>query len=88
MWLRANVVLAVAVVFAVIQMFASVTGGPRVGDVVAGSGLPDRGLSRSVAAQEEDNDDEDEDNEEDDDEDNDDEDDADNEDDADDDNGG
>ena len=30
MWLRANVVLAVAVVFAVVQMFASVTGGPRI----------------------------------------------------------
>jgi hypothetical protein len=51
MWLRANLVLAVALVFAVVQMFASVTGGPRIGDSGAVAGGADPGLSRSVAAQ-------------------------------------
>src|SRR5687768_8979924 len=64
MWLRANLVLAVALVFAVVQMFASVTGGPRIGDSGAVAGGADPGLSRSVAAQEEndDNTDDDDDN--------------------------
>src|SRR5690348_4706971 len=31
MWLRANIVLIVAVLFALAQMFASATGGPRPG---------------------------------------------------------
>jgi hypothetical protein len=78
MWLRANVTLAIAVVFAVVQMFASATGGPRVGESSALASSPNGGLTRSVAAQD-DNDDEDEDNDDEDD-DNDDEDDDDNED--------
>ena len=75
MWLRANITLAIAVVFAIVQMFASVTGGPRVGDSNALASAPNSGLTRSVAAQDdnEDDDDEDEDNDdEDDDDDNDD----------------
>jgi len=71
MWLRANVVLAVAVVLAVVQMFASATGGPRIGDSWALAGVPDRGLGQSVAAQEEDEDDNDDEDNEDDDSDND-----------------
>lgn len=67
MWLRANIVLAVAVVFAVLQMFASVTGGPRTGDSIGQTSLPDQGLTRSVLAQEDDNDDDDDDNDDDDD---------------------
>jgi hypothetical protein len=31
MWLRANIVLVIAVLFALVQMFASATGGPRLG---------------------------------------------------------
>ena len=75
MWLRANVVLAVAVVFAVVQMFASVTGGPRFGDSGTVVSAPDPGLSRSVAAQEEDDDDDDDDDDEEEDDDDDDDDD-------------
>jgi hypothetical protein len=66
MWLRANIVLAVAVVFAVVQMFASATGGPRFGDPGVAARAPGSGLSQSVAAQEEDNEEDDSDNEEDD----------------------
>jgi hypothetical protein len=68
MWLRANVVLAVAVVFAIVQMFASATGGPRTGDLGAAHGQPSPSLAQSVAAQEDDDDnDDDEDNDDDDD---------------------
>ena len=70
MWLRANVVLAVAVVFAIVQMFASATGGPRTGDLGAAHGQPSPGLTQSVAAQEdddnEDDNDDDKDNDDDD----------------------
>src|SRR5215217_1259154 len=69
MWLRANIVLVVAVIFALVQMFASATGGPRPGgsDTVFDAVSQSIGRSvQSVAAQD-DNDDEDNDDEEDDD---------------------
>jgi hypothetical protein len=56
MWLRANVVLVIAVVFALIQMFASVTGGPRGGAAAAVTSALTGGLTHSVAAQDDNSD--------------------------------
>ncbi|MGE3912045.1 MAG: hypothetical protein AB7K36_21985 [Chloroflexota bacterium] len=77
MWLRANIALAMAVLLALVQMFASVTGGFRIGDTNALASSPNNGLTRSVAAADDDNDDEDNEDEDNDDEDEDDEDNAD-----------
>jgi len=61
MRLRANLVLALVVILAAVQMFASASGGPRIDDATTAAAQPNMPSSRSVAAQ--DNDNEDEDNE-------------------------
>lgn len=70
MWFRANAVLAVAVLLAIVFMFATVTGGPRIGVRTLGSGNGP-GFGGNVSAQEDNEDNEDdEDNTDDDDDDN------------------